>query len=137
MTREETLEAFVCCAQARTVCKNCPLKGPIGEQGRECKSELITSVCHWLVVQEHEPRIMTLEELRQAKDVWVWMERRFDSFKGRPYNIEAEFHTSVDKDGNHFFVDRASRPEECYEKMWRCWNNIPTDEQRKNMPWKE
>ena len=52
MNRDDTIEAFVCCTQIPPDCTNCPEKGPTGELGRNCKSDVKTSVYHWLVVQE-------------------------------------------------------------------------------------
>jgi hypothetical protein len=52
MNRDDTIEAFVCCTQIPPDCTNCPEKGPTGELGRGCKSDVKTSVYHWLVVQE-------------------------------------------------------------------------------------
>lgn len=52
MNRDDTIEAFACCTQIPPDCENCPEKGPTGELGRGCKSDVKTSVYHWLVVQE-------------------------------------------------------------------------------------
>lgn len=94
-----------------------------------------TRFCAIEMPKEQEPKVMTLEELRHAINVWVWMERRFDGFKCKPYNVEPQFHTKVDRDGNHFFTDRASMPEECYGDKWRCWTSCPSEKVRQETPW--
>lgn len=140
MTREETLEAFVCCAQTRTVCKNCPLKGPIGEQGMKCKSELITSVCHWLMVQEQEPKAMTLSGVRNLKEstpVWLEDVDKKDVIGAlfmRDYSGTKCVDFAIVRDWE---FERVVADYMDYGVRWRCWTSRPTDEQRQNTPWKE
>ena len=81
------------------------------------------------------PRVLSLEELIQAKRCWVWMERRRGGFAGKPYAVEPQFHVGQDDRGNQFFMDRASRPNECYGVEWRCWSAEPGEAQRRNTEW--
>ena len=87
------------------------------------------------VLRECVPRVLALEELAQAKNLWVWMERRFCGFAGKPYAVEPEYHTGQDDRGNQFFSDRASMPNEYYGVKWRCWSAEPGEEQRRNTKW--
>lgn len=88
------------------------------------------------LLYERVPRVLSLEELIQAKRCWVWMERRGGGFAGKPYAVEPQFHVGQDDRGNQFFMDRASRPNECYGFEWRCWNVEPSEDERKIAAWK-
>ena len=70
MNRDDTIEAFACCTQIPPDCTNCPEKGPTGELGRNCKSDVKTSVYHWLVVQEPVVRCKDCKYF-EVKDLWA------------------------------------------------------------------
>lgn len=81
------------------------------------------------------PRVLSLEELALAKNRWVWMERWFCRFSGKPYAVEPEYYTGQDDRGNQFFLDRASRPNAYYGVKWRCWSAEPSEEQMRLTKW--
>ena len=87
------------------------------------------------LLYERVPRVLSLEELIQAKRCWVWMERRRGGFAGKPYAVEPQFHVGQDYRGNQLFWDRASKPNECYGVEWRCWSAEPGEAQRRNTKW--
>ena len=87
------------------------------------------------ILTDMVPRVLTLDELIQAKGRWVWMERRFSGFSGKSYFVEPQYHVGQDDRGNQFFMDRASRPNECYGVEWRCWSAEPGEKQRRMTEW--
>ena len=80
------------------------------------------------LLTETIPHVMALDELRQAKDKWVWMEYR-QHYYGIPHKAEPQYHTNFPGYGIHYFRDRESRVESSYNIEWRCWNLEPTSKQ--------
>ena len=98
--------------------------------------QVITSAIDLL--KEQEPRVMTLEDVKQAEvGTVVWLEWRIESkinsgifFRliNKGIDDSLEFHVL---DG--FVAARLA----CYGTEWRCWTSRPTDEQRKAVKWYE
>ena len=90
------------------------------------------------LLKEQEPRVMTLEDVKQAEvGTVVWLEWRIESkinsgifFRliNKGIDDSLEFHVL---DG--FVAARLA----CYGTEWRCWTSRPTDEQRKAVKWDE
>ena len=88
------------------------------------------------LLKEQEPRVMTLEDVKQAEvGTVVWLEWRIESkinsgifFRliNKGIDDSLEFHVL---DG--FVAARLA----CYGTEWRCWTSRPTDEQRKAVKW--
>ena len=88
-------------------------------------------------LQAHEPRVMTLEEMRFKREVPVWFESH-GTFRGRK-----GFWTFLgDVSPTTFTI--LLLPEDgimtelslsAYGKVWRCWLSRPTDAQREETAW--
>lgn len=77
----------------------------------ECKADLMRDALTLLKAQE--PRVLTLEEAKKAEVCWL-EERGYEPFA----TLEAG----------------TWNPEK-YGKSYRCWNHMPTEEQRKAVKW--
>lgn len=89
-------------------CEACPY----GElSGLECERQLYRDAVELLKAQE--PRVLTWEEVKKAEVCWLET-RGYEPFA----TLEAD----------------TWNPEK-YGKSYRCWNRMPTDEQRKAVKW--
>lgn len=84
------------------------------------------------VLKEHEPTILTLEEIVKSEIVW----NEWTSVDGY---IEPMFFNRIDRDGDFAFTETNGgaiyfTPKE-YNDSWRCWSARPTEGQRKAEPW--
>lgn len=108
------------------------------EDGERCPYERI-SACTKAVLsnaiellKEKQPRLLTLEEVKQAEVVWnEWTS--VDGF------VECMMFDRVDADGDYRFTEKLGsqiyfEPSE-YNESWRCWSARPTDEQMKETEW--
>ena len=80
-----------------------------------------------------EPYLMTVEEADNAP--YVWLESNQGGLGVRRIRI-------VPVDSTAISIQTFGRPDTIcvlheFEKHFRCWNIKPSDEQRKNTPWKE
>ena len=89
--------------------------------------DFLTAVANLL--KAHEPRVMTLEEAKSASGYVI--------VQSRSCNI---LELKLIKDG--FVHDSLAVPIavddmwwEGYNKYWRLWTSVPTDEQREAIPW--
>lgn len=104
-----------------------------------CSNRLLHDAVRLL--KEQEPRVMTLEEVREWKQPDVWIENDKANFIGdyiEPAGrMEFAFLSSIvvgnkkHPDGTPITMD------EQYGKKWRCWTARPTDKQREETPWEK
>lgn len=91
------------------------------------------------LLKEQEPRVMTLEEVEDALDSVVWVDRPLfdnssseyaliDSYSRKLQTVELRY-PFCDKD----YKERSDYA--TYGKTWRCWTARPTEEQRKAVKW--
>lgn len=91
------------------------------------------------LLKAQEPRVMTLEEVEDALDTVVWVDRPLldnssdeyaliDAYSRKTQIVELRY-PFCDKD----YRERADYA--TYGKTWRCWTSRPTDEQRKAVKW--
>ena len=119
-------------------CAECPYRLKPGHYaGMECWYRLCDDAL--ALLKEQEPRVMTLEEVKNASVVWL-----------EPIHIDLEVDMPIWFDGWAEPVDSS----ECrinlydfgnevpveteyseYGKTWRCWTSRPTEEQKKEVPW--
>lgn len=79
--------------------------------GEGCMEQLLEDTLELL--KEQEPRLLKLEEAKKAEICWL---------EQRGYEPFATF-------------DAYTWNPETYGKSYRCWNCMPTDEQRKEEEW--
>ena len=91
------------------------------------------------LLKAQEPRVMTLEEVEDALDTVVWVDRPLidntsdeyaliDAYSRKTQIVELRY-PFCDKD----YRERADYA--TYGKTWRCWTSRPTDEQRDAVKW--
>ena len=84
------------------------------------------------LLKEKQPRLLTLEEVKQADVVWnEWTS--VDGF------VECMMFDRVDADGDYRFTEKLGsqiyfEPSE-YNESWRCWSARPTAEQMQETGW--
>lgn len=83
-------------------------------------------------LKEKQPRVLTLEEVKQADVVW----NEWTSVDGY---VESMLFYRIDSDGDLMFAERTGAtiyfsPSE-YNKSWRCWSARPTAEQMEQTGW--
>lgn len=97
-------------------------------------------------VREHEPRVMTLEELKNSLDYPCWFESH-GTYMGEkgfwiiPYMFSVTGMMSyvfplmqTDERGNTHYSELGTY---VYGKVWRCWTSRPIDEQREATQWEK
>jgi hypothetical protein len=129
--REKVIMGLECCSNAVLKCgENCPYWDI-----ENCESIMQDDALALLKAQE--PRVMTLEEVKQHnnQDGCVWFEQP-------TYNADAAFVLKEDfmiqvispyilgEPINHGYWTNGN-----YGKTWRCWTSRPTDEQREKVKW--
>jgi hypothetical protein len=129
--RERVIKGLEHCSEDG--CKDCPYETDCNYIGF---TDLAKDALELL--KEQEPRVMTLEDVKQAEvGTVVWLEWRIESkinsgifFRliNKGIDDSLEFHVL---DG--FVAARLA----CYGTEWRCWTSRPTDEQRKAVKWDE
>ena len=135
--RDKVIKALECCAIPGGDCLECPYrKYGVDEIGLECENKIAADALALLKAQE--PRVMTLDELRQLEhtDHIIWIEANGDpeSFDGY-----AEVTTNLITKDIEFFVPgnevEFTPDNKNYGKLWRCWTSKPTNKQRRDTPW--
>ncbi len=86
------------------------------------------------LLREQEPRVMTLEEVRDEAE-YMFLEKRSSTWSDL-------FGCAIRGDWNWYGMDLLLGEDdyirgmwENYGKTWRCWTARPTDEQRKTVKW--
>lgn len=82
------------------------------------------------LLKAQEPRVMTLDEFQVSENNPKWLET-----KDGKHNRWTLGNAGYEKFYDNCMVGYL--PIEEYGKLWRCWTSEPSDEQRKNTPWKE
>lgn len=96
------------------------------------------------LLNEQEPRVLTLEELKQFEDSPCWFESH-GTYMGKkgfwiiPYMFtcyKTMYYVfpllSVNERGDMHYSELGLS---AYNKAWRCWTARPTDEQREAVKW--
>lgn len=126
---EKVIKGLEHCGSA-DMCDKCPyLVKDIENEGDGC--QMFADALALLKAQE--PRVMTLEEVKQAEGRDVWLE-----LSG---NIADDVLTAATIEGcgtKGISTRYESLPYTKYGVKpygWRCWDSRPTDEQRKAVQW--
>lgn len=127
--REKAINGLICHTldYENHNCLDCPYYYPLIPRG--CSRSLARDAFKLL-----EPRVLTLEEVKQLKseDV-VWLEDADTSRVTTGLVVYAgwlciDFHTAQS-------VGVATGFYYNYDSVWRCWNQRPTEEERGAVPW--
>jgi len=131
MEREKVLKGLAACRMDPDWAEDCrKLDCPYCGEG-SCVALLANDA--YRLLMEQEPRVMTLEEVREIKPFILWVE---DMDTGTPVFPVAYI------DGE--YRDRAYDWAVCFDwlkvtadygKRWRCWTSRPTDAQREAVKW--
>ncbi len=140
----QALENCVCYPKR---CQNCPWD----VDGEKCSESFSKSLEYppglvedaLALLEEQEPRVMTLEEVRGDHDRVLWIE--CDDSKTQSigqYRGHVCWHDGHIGKWERFVTmgfanDYLHRETEKYGKTWRCWNARPTEEQMRETPWEE
>lgn len=107
--RETVIAALEYCAVGTKDCAGCPMKD-------DCKGVSNGAMAAAArLLKEQEPRVLTWDEVKKAEVCWL-EDRGYEPFA----TLEAD----------------TWNPEK-YGKSYRCWNRMPTDEQRKMVKWND
>lgn len=85
------------------------------------------------LLKEKQPRVLDYEELFHEETFSLWFEDKEHLLLLHVACVDGEYedmHVNIAVEDNY---ENWST----YGKTWRMWNEIPTDEQRKAVPWKD
>ena len=115
----------------------------LAEEAVEHEEEEVRDLAHTalLMLEEQEPRVMTLGEVCRDHDRVLWIE--CDDSKTQSigqYRGQACWHDGHIRKWERFATigfanDYLHRETEKYGITWRCWNARPTEEQMRDTPW--
>ena len=106
-------------------CDKCPY---FHEKG--CRFHMAEDVYKLLKMQE--PRLLTLTELLNAKNIDVYLEETCETQTHPLLLVETE---NESRNQAAFFWPSVVRPLKSYGKTWRCWTARPTGEQMEAVKW--
>ena len=135
--REKVIRGFECCVRdvrgkAIRPCDDCPYDNDGIEN--PCQMGLMTDAL--ALLKDQEPRVLTLEELRDVGQVWessappyLWLDKNRSIYNTISFwcawrDIYEMIHGRHDK-----YTD------ENYGSEWRCWTARPTEEQMRDTKW--
>lgn len=117
--------------------EECPYAKDKEEKEENCIALLARDALE--VIEALETHVMTLEEVEDALDTVVWVDRPlFDNTSNEYALIDAYSRKTQMVELRYPFSDKEYRERAdyaAYGKNWRCWNARPTDEQREAVKW--
>ena len=126
--REKVIKGLECCAE--DCVDGCPYEN-IEAEGWNCTTLLCRDALELLKAQE--PRVMTLEELKEGESYWfiAW-----GDFILRPV-ICVHREDDAQKPYIVFTWQYGTFPweSEDYGKRWRCWSSRPSAAEMEAVPW--
>lgn len=127
---EKVIQALELCIKGNEIhyCNKCPYK--ISDFNCDSKGFMKDALD---LLKEQEPRVMTVEELRNDSGEAFYFETRAEMLRS----------CVIVNDTSNDFVylvcglddDIYWRDYRSYNITWRCWTSRPTQEQRKTVPW--
>ena len=89
----------------------------------------------------NEPELMTLDQVKQAFDTVVWVDRPFASNTSDQYALIVGYNNKEES----ILMTLPFYESGCRERFdyytygirWRCWNLRPSEEDRKAIPWEK
>lgn len=144
--REKVIKGLECCHVQRNevppLCEDCPYMNPM-EGVCDALDELLGDAL--TLLKEHQPRVMTLEEVKIKRICWI--EDADDGMTVRLFPATM-FGTGEHANGAKSCIFLAHKPwaidandyewwylSKDYGETWRCWTSRPTDEQRAATKW--
>ena len=135
---EKAIKGFDVCKNLDGSCTGCPYfeeEIDIGED--DCmRGQLMIDALELL--KEKKPRVLSYKEVMESD--FVFIELYTDERDG----VEPEFIRAIPLFISYSQPNFVTQYEICghgtceeYMHNWRCWTDIPTDEQRKAVPWKD
>lgn len=85
------------------------------------------------LLKEHEPRTMTLEEVKDFDWEYCYLEE--ERLPGKEYRAVCGDYALTCITWPCVASMRIQHGDNNYGKKWRCWTAKPTDEQRKALKW--
>lgn len=84
------------------------------------------------------PRVLTLEEVEDALDTVVWVDRPQIRNSSLEFALLASYSRKREKTALYFIDgEKTTWRYSDYGRTWRCWSSRPTDEQREGTPWQD
>lgn len=87
------------------------------------------------LLKEREPRVLTLDEVRERKPFHLWVEDLETGAQVFPIAYVGGLYVDSAEDWS-VDPDHRNTPE-YYGKSWRCWTARPTYEQRRAVKWND
>lgn len=82
------------------------------------------------------PRVLTLEEVEDALDTVVWVDRPQIRNSSLEFALLAIYSRKREKTALYFIDgEKTTWRYSDYGRTWRCWSSRPTDEQRESVKW--
>ena len=140
--REKVINGLECCSAYDYRCNDCPYQDDGIED--DCYSDELHADALALL-KAQEPRVMTLEEVKQERICWIE-----DADEGMTVRLfpATMFGIGEYANGSKSYMFLAQKPwaidaNDCewwyliedYGETWRCWTSRPTDEQREAVKW--
>ena len=131
---EKVIKGLECCRETGwTSCHGCPYYcGDACTCILKLKSDALT------ILKAQEPRLMTLDEVRNACHSPMWFESH-GTFRGQKgfwclhLGVSPSLHIKLmPAIGEQSTVLSLT----AYGIVWRCWTSRPDEERRQNTPWK-
>ena len=127
---EKVIKGLECCMAEKICTSKCPYKGQCDDGGYYYSKAIEDAIS---LLKAQEPRVMTLEEVKQAKgrDVWLELSGIFAETALTAATIEG-----CGTKGICTRYESLKYTQYCVRPCgWRCWSARPTDEQRETTPW--
>ena len=135
---EKVIKGLECCMSEKICASQCPYKGQCDDGGYYYSRAIEEAIS---LLKAQKPRVMTLEEVEDALDTVVWVDRPlFDNSSDEYALIDAYSRKTQIVELRYPFCDKDYRERAdyaTYGKTWRCWTQQPTKEQREAVPWNE
>jgi len=135
--KEKVIRGLEICTNPGSCSERCPYYHIEITEG-SCDYFLLTDAL--ALLKEQEPRVMTVEEVINAKDKTdVWLDELDCVVVAATISnwVESKNHVVTFFYGiEHTTSGERDYMNNNYNRTWRCWTARPTDEQRKAAKWK-
>lgn len=129
--KDKVLAGMAACTDSKD-CEECPYDGEY-ERSQDCMYALIMDMAE--LIEEQEPRVMTLEEVKDFGWDYCYLEE--ERLPGKEYRSVCGDYALTCITWPCVASMRIQHGDNRYGKKWRCWTARPTDEQRKAVEWDE
>lgn len=131
--REKVIKGLECCMSEKICNSPCPYKGQCDNGGYYFSKAIEDAID---LLKSQEPRVMTLEEVKDGK--WDYCYLEYDAVRGKEEQIfTGGKHRITCVTWPSITSMRISPGDNEYGKRWRCWTSRPTEEQREAVKWND